>query len=791
MIAFFVGLSLICASTLMYEIVLTRLLSAICWYYLAFVSISIAMFGMTAGALAVQLRPSWFNREEIPKRILQAVFATAVSMPLALVTMLAIPLDISFALQTLFSFLLFCSVIAVPFFFSGVAVCLALTKTAFPIGRIYFADLFGASVGSVAAVLLLKLVDAPSGMFVISGVLFLSSAAFATYARDKQYRLRSYVFAIGMLIIAGLNASTLHGIQPIWVQGRIDRRDDLAAEVWNPISKVRAFKPLLRQPDMWGPSPRMPRVRVEEMPLDIDSGAATPMVHFQGDLTPFSYLRYDVTSLGAQLRTGGTAAIIGVGGGRDVMNSVLNGFRRIVGIEINSAIVDLDTRRFASFSGFNKIPGLELHNDEGRSYLTRTNEKFDLIQASLVDTWAATSAGSLTLVENSLYTVDAWQIFYRHLKPGGLITFSRWYSGLEAAQTHRLFAVAWAMLLSQGIDDPGNNIALVSSDKVSTILVSNQPLSQNDLEKIRANADQMEFKTTFFPGQETSVPELRTISSMRSLGELARLRDASEFDYSPVFDSSPYFFNALRVRNIPRLIMKGGHGSNLHALLFVFIFMLSASLLVVLAIILPVTRWARSQSGTRAPAGGIVYFVSIGLGFMLIEIAMMQQLSIFLGHPIYSLVVVLGGLILSTGIGSLVSDRLRLGSRLASLVPAIAVTLIIVLYSAAVIPVIHRFTAEVLWHRAALSLILTMPCGFLMGFCFPVGLRWMSFIKQEHNLPWMWALNGAAATLGSFVAIVISMETSITICTLAAATCYLVAAIAIALIPQQVPIAAS
>jgi len=775
----------------MYEIVLTRLLSAICWYYLAFVSISMAMFGMTAGALAVQLRPAWFNRNEITKRILQAAFAMAASMPLTLIIMLAVPLDISFALQTLFSFLIFSSVIAVPFFFSGIAVCLALTKTAFPIGRIYFVDLFGASVGSVASVLLLKLIDAPSGMFVISALLFLSSAAFATYARDNRYRLRSYAFAIGMLVIASLNASTLHGIQPIWSKGRIDRRGDLAAEVWNPISKVRVFKPEFRQPLMWGPSPRMPRRSVEEITLDIDNDAATPMVHFQGDLTPFSYLRYDVTSLGAQLRTGGTAAIIGVGGGRDVMNCALNGFHRIVGIEINSAIVDLDTRRFASFSGFNQIPGLELHNDEGRSYLTRTAEKFDLIQASLVDTWAATSAGALTLVENSLYTVDAWQIFYRHLRPGGLITFSRWYSGPEAAQTYRLFAVAWAMLLSQGIHDPEHNIALVSSNKVATILVSNQRISQKDLETIRTDADQMEFKILFFPDEELSSPELRTISSMRSLGELARLREASEFDYSPVFDSSPYFFNVVRVRNIPRLIKQGGQGSNLQALLFVFTFMLAATMLVVLVIVLPLKGWARHRSGSKAPVGGIIYFVSIGVGFMLIEIAMMQQLSIFLGHPIYSRVVVLGGLILSTGFGSLVSDRLRLGSRFASLRPAAAVTLVIVLYSAAVIPVIHRFTAEVLWRRVALSLMLAIPCGFLMGFCFPVGLRWMSFIKQEHNLPWMWALNGAAATLGSFVAIMISMEMSITICALAAAACYLVAAIAMALIPQQAPRAAS
>ncbi len=173
MIAFFAGLGLICASTLMYEIVLTRLLSVACWYYLAFVSVSMAMFGMAAGALWVQLRPDFFTGSEIKLRLAQASFAMAVSMPLALITMLAVPLGFSFALENAYSFLLFSAIVAVPFFFSGVAVCLSLTMTPFPIGRVYFADLLGASAGCLGSVLLLKLVDAPSAVLVISALLFL------------------------------------------------------------------------------------------------------------------------------------------------------------------------------------------------------------------------------------------------------------------------------------------------------------------------------------------------------------------------------------------------------------------------------------------------------------------------------------------------------------------------------------------------------------------------------------------------------------------------------------------
>ena len=785
MIFFYFGLSLICAGTLMYEVLLTRLLSVLSWYYLAFVSISMAMFGMTAGALAVQLLPQWFKPREISSRLGQAAFAMAVSMPTALVIMLAIPLGISKAVETLVSFLLLSAVIAVPFFFSGVVVCLSLTRTHAAVGRVYFADLAGAAAGCLSSVALLKVVDAPSGIFVISALLFIGAACYASYAGDRSRVRKSWIFALTMLLIAGLNASTLHGIQPIWSKGRLDLRTRLLAEVWNPISKVRAHKPVTTLAHMWGPSPRAPQVFMEQLGLNIDNDAGTPIMRFNGDLKPFAYLRYDVTSLGAGLRAGGTAAIIGVGGGRDVINCAVNGFRRIVGIEVNSAIVDLATRRFDWFSGFSKIPNFELHNDEGRSYLTRSDEKFDLIQASLVDTWAATSAGALTLSENSLYTVDGWQIFDRHLEPGGIITFSRWYGGGESAQTYRLFAVAWAMLLKDGVTDPSRHIALVESEdpswdkiRVATILVSNRPLSPEDLRKIRSVADEMEFKALFLPGEEPAIPQLRAIAATHTVAEMTALRDEDGFDLSPVFDSSPYFFNVVRLRNIPQLLKEGGHGSDLQALLFVFAFMLAALILVVLTIVIPLKRWATWQSDAAPPLiGGIAYFVGIGVGFMLVEIAMIQQLSIFLGHPIYSLVVVLTGLILSTGVGSLVSDQLPVASNTSSRMPALAVTVILILYSVVAIPVIHRFIAETLWQRALLSVALVAPCGFFMGFCFPIGLRWMSALGQQDNLPWMWALNGAAATLGSFVAILLSMEGTITTCALAGAGCYLLAAI--------------
>src|SRR6185295_219617 len=218
--------------------------------------------------------------------------------------------------------------------------------------------------------------DAPSAVFVISSLLFLSAAAYANFANELGSRKRCYKWAAIMLVVAALNASTIYGIQAIWAKGAIDRRGGILAEKWTPISKVRALHPVSKIPFMWGPSPALPDRPVEQIFLNIDNDAGTAITRFDGDLNSVWYLRYDVTAIAAQLRRGGTAAVIGVGGERDVLNCAVFFFKQKTAYEINSAIVDLASRRLDHFSGFSKIPGFELHTDEGRSFLTRSGERF-------------------------------------------------------------------------------------------------------------------------------------------------------------------------------------------------------------------------------------------------------------------------------------------------------------------------------------------------------------------------------------------------------------------------------
>ena len=786
-LSFLSGLFLLSAGTLMYEVVLTRLLSVVSWYYLAFVSVSMAMLGMTAGALFVQLRPHLFQRNVISARLRQFSLAMAFATPVALVTMLAIPIELVPSIESLFAFVLFCAVIATPFVFSGIVVCLSLTRSELPIGRVYFVDLLGAAAGSVGSIAVLELLDAPSAMFAISAILFLSVWAFQRFEDRQKQSLRFVAWAGVMLILAMLNYATPFGFGPIYSKGRIEDRMHLLAEVWNPISRVRAR----RAPDgparLWGfyfDRSKGPQQPVKSIVLDIDNEAGTPVYKFNGPPKDIDFLGDDVTAIADELRSGGSTAVIGVGGGRDLMAAYLFNFHRIVGIELNSGIFYLVTRRFKNFANLDKIPGLEVHQDEGRSYLSRTPEKFDVIQASMVDTWAATSAGAMTLSENSLYTVDAWRIFYKHLKPGGMITFTRWNNEVEKIQTSRMFALAWATLISEGVSNPGSQIALIGCGPVATILVTNQPFSDADLKELRTISDRNGFTIFFSPEQPATDPDLKRVVAARTLADLSHL-NSGMLDFSPVYDSSPFFFNSLKLSRLNSsdlrdLIRNERWGGNLRALLFLLTFLVATLILLAIAILLPVTRWAEVPLGLDyRVVGGIIYFVSIGLGFMLTEMAMMQQLSLFLGHPIYSLIVVLAGLTLSTGIGSLASERLHLSSDVHGRVPAVLCAAMISCYSLAVLPLIHSYAYLSLSYRIAVSLALVVPIGFVLGFCFPIGLRWMKVLKRDDSLPWMWALNGAASVVAGFLAIIISMEASITVSVLIGAALYLCAAIAL------------
>ena len=223
----------------------------------------------------------------------------------------------------------------------------------------------------------------------------------------------------------GLAASGRSHLGVFWAKGQ--PQTGTLFERWNTYSRVRVTALGETVPFGWGFA-RTPQTKIDQDYLDIDADASTVITRQDGDIGKLSYLKDDVINAAYLVQPPQDVAVIGVGGGRDILSALLFGAKRILGIEINPAIFEVLTDKFADFSGhLDRQPGVSLVNAEARSYINHSPDRYDLVQISLIDTWAATAAGGLTLTENRLYTVEAWDDFYRALKPGGLLSVSRWY----------------------------------------------------------------------------------------------------------------------------------------------------------------------------------------------------------------------------------------------------------------------------------------------------------------------------------------------------------------------------
>src|SRR2546425_4223180 len=393
---------------------------------------------------------------------------------------------------------------------------------------------------------------------------------------------------------------------------------------------------------------------IGQLYLDIDSGAATVITKFDGNLNAVEHLKYDVTALAHYLRNPTSVLVIGIGGGRDILTSLAFGQRHVTGVEINPDILRLLTRRFGQYSGsLQNNPDVTLVHDEARSYVARSLESYGIIQASLIDTWAATSAGAYVLTENGLYTKEAWVTFLNHLTPDGILTMSRWYFETQPAEILRLAALATASLTDMGVADPRQHIIIVRNQGVATIMVAKRPFSGADIDTVTKISKDMEFQPVLTP-RSAERPEFEAISTP---GQYEHLTRTYPLNIAAPTDDSPFFFHMLRTGDL----LKPSTFQGMNQLNVKAVNVLGRSLVIVtglsaIAIIGPLLfrRKVREAGSARL----MTYFAAIGVAFMMVEIGQLERLIVFLGHPIYGLTVVLFVLLLSSSIGSFYSHRI-------------------------------------------------------------------------------------------------------------------------------------
>ena len=797
---FLLGLFLVCMTGLMLQIIETRLISVILWYHLAFLAISMAMLGMTVGSLLVYFKAELFTARQLLDHLTWIGAAMAISIMLSmggLISTIAPSTTANTAAMSTFIWLKLIVTLLPPYVLAGMAVSLALTRSPWPVGIVYAVDLVGAACGCLVVLAVLTWADPISALMGTAAVAAVGSVCFAWARRVGGGGItalpiaclgrqgRPAMLAIGFGVLAVLNAA----VQPTnetkrWRDGLtlLMSKDNLELEQpavvrWNTFSRVRAGREYVAQPFLWGPSPTTPPMQASQRFLDIDGSAGTPMYRFDGKPEELGFLRFDVTNLAYAIRHDGRAAIIGVGGGRDILSAWSFGFRDITGVELNPIFIDLLTGEYRDYNHLAELPGVRLFVDEARSWFARTHEHFDLIEMSLIDTWAATGAGAYSLSENGLYTVEGWRHFIDALAPTGVLTVSRWYNPKNVTEIGRLLSLAATSLADRGISDPQNHVFVAATDKLATIVVAKSAFTAGDLAGLRARANELRFRILVDPGAPAASPVLDRILTARSPAELAAIAQETHLDVSAPRDDRPFFFNEVNLSDLGSLFTAfGAQGGgvisgNLLALLALLKIVLLSGLLVVYAMIVPAAPAYRQAPPALARLGSL-YFLSIGLGFMFVEIGLIQRLSTFLGHPVYGMAIGLFGIILSTGIGSLISERVVLFSAKRVGLWACLLGGYLLALPLWFPQLTAAYEGDGLFMRALVSLAAILPSGLLMGFGFPTGMRLCNTIDARPT-PWFWAVNGAAGVLGAGIAVATSITVSINVSLWIGAACYL------------------
>jgi hypothetical protein len=268
----------------------------------------------------------------------------------------------------------------------------------------------------------------------------------------------------------------------------------------------------------------------------IDAEAGTPITEWDGDVANLEWVSYDVTTLPYHLRRG-RVGIIGVGGGRDILSALWAGNRSITGIELNDNLLRALQGPSREFAGLATRPAVARVPSEARSYLARTDRRFDILQMSLIDTWAATGAGAFTLTENGLYTLEGWRLFLDRLEPEGLFSVSRWFSPEAVSETSRLLTLAVASLIDRGVARPADHLAMLAGDLVATLIVSNRPLSEADRHVVAELAADRNFRILISPGEPAD--GFLPASSGRGPRELNAAIAHPMLDFTPPSDNRP------------------------------------------------------------------------------------------------------------------------------------------------------------------------------------------------------------------------------------------------------------
>jgi len=882
---FCLGLSII-----MFEIALTRVFAIMMWHHFTYMVISIGLLGFGASGSLLTATKIGVKEGTAERALVWTSLAYGVSVVLAFCFATFVRID-SLSVwekpENLLALFLIYLIIFVPFLLGGLGIGLALTRFAKAVNKLYFGDLVGSAVGAGLSVLLLKWFGS-SATVVMAGCFGLLAAFCFSFATPRRY----FVLSVPGMLLAGalvVGFTGAFGVAKIeWRVPYAVGKEAATAEILLQRAKDAGLlgdqSPELvklhsatAEVEVGASIPGAPMIggdmgMIDSMPIvarSVGQDGSAPTMLYEGaaNLEKFPFLD-DTQAASAYVahkasgRSDQDVMVIGVGGGVDVLVALANGAKHVTAVELNTAMIDMVTERYDDYLGglFTTSPLAErinLVNSEGRAWLRSHDDKYDVIQMSGVDSYTALSGGAYTLSESYLYTIEAVQDFYEHLKPDGIVCYSRFMQKAPKAarETLRLANIAREGLRAAGVAEPHKHICVLrgGGDWASTMIKQSpftaeevaalrqfsrkegfvglvfDPLAAKDAEIVPQPHNFAVFLGALRPAIRKAVkddascnaallawfdaacevakgkaigPELlpedlrgkpvakvmldaltrregaiatqrdylnRTINDFRSL----LVSDAAErekfykdylFDVRPATDDAPFFFNYYKWSGLfsgTKDRKRDADAFNYHTDFPIGHFVLFASmlqilLLAVVMIFLPLRKL--SSDGLKTPGSLRIfsYFAALGLGFMLVEIALMQKLVIFLGHPTYALSIVLTSLLASAGLGSLLAGRIKIVRKKHLLLITLGVLAVIALDVAAVNHLLPAMLGMEVWVRVLTVIVLLVPTGLMLGMPFPSGVR---LVEEQcpHLVPWGWAINAFFSVFGSIFCIVLSM----------------------------------
>lgn len=799
----FAGIFLLSVSALLLQVTLTRVLSVALWYHFGFLVISTALLGFGASGSLLSVWDRLRERAELDRAMTAIALLYAGSTVICFWILQRVPFA-PFSLLTdraqLLWTPLYLLLIATPFFWAGLGIALLLTRAGDAVNRFYAWDLAGAGLGCLAVVAVIPRLGGSGAVVLAAAVGAASALAFALPGARAGATAAAAITAV-----LATAAPWAEGWLPIRVTAnKPSRNAPVAHSEWDAFSKIDL---LVAQADPESGRPAARRFR-------IDGGTA-----FTGMSDPRPWL--ERLERGAAItrvppmrdmavplvgKDEPSVLVIGSGAGAEVLEALLLGARHVTALEINPIIARIVTRD-PFWGGLFSRPDVTLYAEEGRSFVRRSSQTYDAIVSIHTISNAATAAGALDLAENYVLTRQAFDDFLDRLTPDGVLYFTR-----PEAHIPRLFSTAREALEARGIERPERHLyAWRSAPRqpggrsfVAAFVLRKTPFGEAELEemdaRVLAGADTPNgVELLYTPARRQQDPcgselcyatatELEIYRTLLTAEEPTAVWRSSSVQLAPATDDRPFFNHRTRWSGLTPamfrdLLSQDRRGRSALedrpiAEVTLVVLLAESALISALLILLPLVRLRRSGLRSGGAFRWLAYFSALGMGFILIEIVLIQRFTLFLGRPVFTFATVLAGLLVFSGLGAAWSERFGADPTraLRRVIPAL---LVVLLATGALAPAL--FAVALGWPlpvRVALTLLAMAPLGIALGMPFPLGLAAVQR-STPRLVPWTWGVNGFFTVIGTVVAVMLGMTVGFTGALVAAGGCYVLALVAV------------